>query len=112
MATANMILRTWTGAHDAVVHYDPESNSVVKVVLTRGGAERDITEQLDDDTLAMIEAQLLALAEDAGLDLEAAEEAQAEHDTGEPDIDASGVPDGCDEVSRGWLEDEQREASE
>lgn len=105
MATANMILRTWTGEHDAVVHYEPASRIVLAVSLVRDGAERDITASLDDATIAEIEAQLTQLDGDTGLDLEAAD-AEVDRDTGEP------APDEGDEVSRRWLEDEQREASE
>jgi len=76
-----MTLHTWTGDHQAVVEYDPPG-VVVRVWLERNGDTRDITELIEEDTLAAIESQLLALGT-GGLDLEGVD--VESHDTGAPD---------------------------
>lgn len=96
-----MTLHTWTGDHKAVVLVDVDGR-VTKVLLTRDGESRDITDRIDDDVMATIEAQLLALGDDA-LDLDGVVD-EERHETG--------APDEADLVSREWEQDRMREASE
>lgn len=95
-----MTIHTWTGDHQATVVVENGSNRVVKVLLIHGGDERDITGALEDETLAEIESQLLALGVTGGLDYDG----DVEHSTGEPDD--------VDEATRRMEEDRMRESSE
>ena len=94
-----------------MVEYDDNGPTVRRVLMGADGA-RDVTDLLGESTIAEIEAQLRELSDDSGLDLIEASEVAAEHETGEPDMDASGLPDGCDQVTRAMFEDSEREASE